>query len=261
MAGTPVADAVNALVRFCARRDVDELTAESLGGPVDVAILFGGSILAGADVLADVIRGGLASFALIVGGQGHSTDALRRTVRERTGWRDVDDLSEAALFDRCLRERHGLAADALEERSTNCGSNVVNALGLLRERGVRHDRILLVQDATMQQRMDAGFRRHVPPTTGLVSFASHRTLLTEDDDGLRPVSTPLGMWETDRYVSMLMGEIPRLVDDRNGYGPAGRGYIAHVDVPREVVAAFDALRSDHGLAARVADERWADGVD
>jgi len=38
--------------------------------------------------------------------------------------------------------------------------------------------------------------------------------------------------EGRRCVTLLMGEVPRLTDNANGYGPAGRGYIAHVDVPR-----------------------------
>ena len=51
---------INTLVRFCARRDVPALTREALqaaaGARADVAILFGGTILAGADVFASAIR-------------------------------------------------------------------------------------------------------------------------------------------------------------------------------------------------------------
>jgi hypothetical protein len=66
------------------------------------------------------------------------------------------------------------------------------------------------------------------------------------------------MWPIDRYVSLLMGEIPRLTDDVNGYGPAGRGFIAHVDVPDDVARAYTFLR-DAGVAApRTPDQRWAD---
>ncbi|MFD2081292.1 DUF218 domain-containing protein [Actinopolymorpha cephalotaxi] len=261
-----VAESVNTLVRFCARRDVAALTPGHLGGRADVAILFGGSVLAGAAVFADAIRSEVAGFYLIVGGEGHSTDALRRQVRDRTGWPDVDELTEAALFDRYLRDRHGLAVDALEEKSTNCGNNVTNALALLAAGGVRHDRIVLVQDATMQQRMDAGFRRHVPPTTTLVNFASHRTMVREVDGAgagagagaglLEYESAPDGMWDLERYVSLLLGEIPRLRDDAGGYGPSGRDYIAHVDVPDEVEQAFTLLRNTTGHTVRRVDQRW-----
>jgi hypothetical protein len=95
-----VDQSINTLVRFCARRDVAELTPAALNGVADVAILFGGSILAGADVFAAAMRAGAAARYMIVGGQGHTTDALRGALGE-----DDPALSEAALFDRYLRRR------------------------------------------------------------------------------------------------------------------------------------------------------------
>lgn len=249
-----VGQSVNTLVRFCARRDVPELTPAALNGQADVAILFGGSILAGADVFAAAMRAGVARRCLIVGGRGHSTDALQAVLRERMGWADAMSMSEAALFDRYLRLRHGLAVDLLEQESTNCGNNVTNALALLTAEGVPHDRLVLVQDATMQQRMDAGFRRHAAASTRIVNYAAHRTFVDEE---LNYQDPPVGMWPLDRYVSLLLGEVPRLTDDEDGYGPAGRGFIAHVDVPSEVHDAADHLRTFTGFAVRTADEKWA----
>jgi uncharacterized SAM-binding protein YcdF (DUF218 family) len=226
---------INTLVRFCARRDVAELTPSALGGVADVAILFGGSILAGGDVFAAAMRAGVARRYMIVGGRGHTTDALRSVLGDDSG------LSEAALFDGYLRQRYGLAADLLEQESTNCGDNVTNALDLLRAEGITHERLVLVQDATMQQRMDAGFRLHAPATR-IVNYAAYRTFV---DDALEYVDPPSGMWPLDRYVALLMGEIPRLTDDAGGYGPAGRGFIAHVEVPAAVRhAAADLAKSE-----------------
>jgi hypothetical protein len=65
------------------------------------------------------------------------------------------------------------------------------------------------------------------------------------------------MWPVDRYVTLLMGEVPRLTDDANGYGPAGRGYTAHVDVPPQVRRAYTHLRETTDFATRAADPRWA----
>ena len=47
------------------------------------------------------------------------------------------------------------------------------------------------------------------------------------------------MWDIERYVSLLLGEIPRLTDDNNGYGPNGKNFIAHVDIPQNVQSAFN----------------------
>ena len=255
------ADSINTLVRFCARRDVAALTREALeaaaGAIADVAILFGGTILAGADVFADAMREHVASCYMIVGGQGHTTGALRCSFRELMGWDDMESSTEAALFDRYLRERHGLTVDLLEHNSTNCGSNARNAVALLRARRLSHDRLILVQDATMQRRTDAAFRLYVDPVTQLIDYASHQTTMTFTDGRLMYAAPPEGMWPIDRYVTLLMGEVPRLTDDASGYGPAGRGYIAHVDVPPEVWCAFTHLRDTTDFATRTADAQWA----
>ncbi len=254
-------DSINTLVRFCARRDVPALTREAVrsaaGAAADVAVLFGGTIMAGADVLAGAMRQQVASRYMIAGGQGHTTGALRRSLQEVMGWDDTGSSTEAALLDRYLRERHGLSADLLEHGSTNCGGNARNAVALLRARRLPHDRLILIQDATMQQRMDAAFRLYASPATRLINFASHQTTVTLTDGQLTYATPPAGMWPVDRYVTLLMGEVPRLTDDASGYGPAGRGYIAHVDVPPEVRRAFTCLRETTGFATRVADAQWA----
>lgn len=57
----------------------------------------------------------------------------------------------------------------------------------------------------------------------------------------RSLSQQQGVWEVDRFISLLLGEIPRLRDDANGYGPAGKGFIDHVDIPEEVEGAWTRL--------------------
>lgn len=248
-----IARDVNTLAAFCGRRDVATLSRSaveaSAGGPVDAAILFGGSILAGAAVLAAAIETRVAATTVIVGGEGHTTAALRAAVAERTGWPDVGRMSEAALFARYLRERFGLSVDLLEEASTNCGNNVTNALATLRGAGVPVRRLLILQDATMQLRMDAGFRLQAPEAR-LVNHATYRAVVLPDGEGLRYESPPEGMWPIDRYIAMLLGEVPRLLDGPSGYGPSGAGYIAHVDVPDTVLAAHARLSATGLFHAR-----------
>ena len=60
------------------------------------------------------------------------------------------------------------------------------------------------------------------------------------------------MWDIDRYVNLLMGEIPRLKDDENGYGPKGKNFIAHVDIPETVYDAFKQLKAVYGDITREA---------
>lgn len=81
--------------------------------------------------------------------------------------------------------------------------------------------------------------------------------IRETDEGLDYVRKPHGMWTVERYVDLLMGEIPRLTDDLNGYGPKGKGYIAHVDIPKEVIPAFEELKRVYGSRTREANPLYA----
>ena len=57
----------------------------------------------------------------------------------------------------------------------------------------------------------------------------------------------LRMWPVDRYLSLILGEVPRLRDDAKGYGPAGRDFIVHVDFPPSVEQAWQVLSADEVL--------------
>ena len=50
-------------------------------------------------------------------------------------------------------------------------------------------------------------------------------------------------------LELAMGEIPRLRDDENGYGPRGAGFFGHVEIPEEVESAFSRLLE--GYSSRV----------
>jgi hypothetical protein len=247
-----LADGINVLARFCGRRDVAALD----GVRADVVVLFGGSPLAGGDVLAEAMHRGVADHYMIVGGEGHTTAALRSRVRGELP--SLDAATEADIFAAYLEHRYGLGVPLLERESTNCGNNVDNCLALLRERGIPHERLVLVQDATMQLRMDAGFRARLGPDAALVNFAAYAVDVVPDGDRLAFAREVRGMWDLEHYVSLLLGEIPRLTDDEHGYGPNGRGFIAHVDVPDQVRRAFDVVRREFGAGAvRAPDPRWA----
>ncbi|MGT9855229.1 YdcF family protein, partial [Citrobacter freundii complex sp. 2025EL-00205] len=47
--------------------------------------------------------------------------------------------------------------------------------------------------------------------------------------------------------SLITGELPRLRDDATGYGPCGRDFIAHVDIPQDVEQAWLQLKNDTAL--------------
>jgi hypothetical protein len=57
----------------------------------------------------------------------------------------------------------------------------------------------------------------------------------------KSLSQQQGVWDVDRFISLLLGEIPRLRDDPSGYGPKGKDFIDHVEIPAEVEAAWNRL--------------------
>lgn len=261
-----IADAVNVLGAFCGQRDVQQLTHEHLeqtgySKQADVLVLYGGSILCGVDVLAEAMRAGAARRYVISGGEGHTTEALRSQVKRAFPGIDVAGKSEAELFDACLRERYGLHADYLECASTNCGNNITYVIDLFERERIEASSVILCQDATMQRRMGAGMRLHAPELE-VVNFATYRATVAPAEPLTAPLGLsfehePQGMWDMERYVSLLMGEVPRLTDDAAGYGPHGAGYIAHVDIPEEVQMAFTLLKEQFPHLIREANPAFA----
>lgn len=204
--------------------------------PVDLMLLFGGSLPTAWDRVAAIVQAGRVDRLMLVGGRGHTTDVLDRILGVPPG------RTEADLMATYLRERHGIDDVLLERASTNCGNNITLARDLARASGLRPRTVALTQEPTMQRRMDAVLRLVWPGTV--------------------PVNIPgpdaRHLWGTERWVALVMGEVPRLRDDERGYGPRGRGYLAHVDVPPAVLSAHRELSDRHPDWGRPA-ERGATG--
>lgn len=257
-----IAENINILGRFCGKRDIQELTSESLLKrygirQADVMVLFGGSILCGGDVLAQAMRNRVAKKYVIVGGAGHTTETLRMKMQEKLPKLETAELPEAEIFAAYLKHRYGLEADFLECQSTNCGNNITYLLKLLKENGVNFSSIIISQDATMQRRMEAGLRKYVNSDVKIINYAVYAANVIALNSALAYETEIWGMWEIERYIRLLMGEIPRLTDDANGYGPKGRNFIAHVDIPPQVQAAFEELRALHSEWVREANPLYA----
>lgn len=257
-----IAEKINILGKFCGKRDLETLSGQELKEKygfekADVFVLFGGSILAGGDVLAKAVQEGIAETYVIVGGAGHTTEALRQRVHEEYPVIGTAGLSEAEVFSRYLQEIYHCDVDYLEKESTNCGNNITYLLELLKKQNISFKSIILCQDATMQNRMDAGLCKYVEKETVIINYAAYAAQVRAQGEDLVFTEDIHGMWDLDRYVNLLMGEIPRLSDDGNGYGPKGKNYIAHVDIPEDVRKAFEDLKSVYGEKTREANPLFA----
>lgn len=169
---------------------------------------------------------------------------------------DPTGLTEAEIFQAYLEQKYGLSADFLETQSTNCGNNVTYLLDLLAEKGIDFQSILLMQDATMQRRMWATMKKYAADKL-LLNYASYQATVREEEGQLQFDNAPFGMWDMDRYISLLLGEIPRLRDDEEGYGPRGANYLAHVDIPQAVEESYQLVQEKTGLASRKANPKYA----
>ena len=257
-----IAGCINTLGRFLGCRDLDGLSGVCMArrfgiDRADVGVLFGGSIVHGGDVFARMMLGNLARKYMVVGGAGHTTESLRGQFKAVCPEMEVEGRSEAECFADYLRLKYGLTVDYLETRSTNCGNNISFCLDLLRKNGVEPSSIIFVQDASMQRRMDAGFRKYLPGDVQLINYAAYEAEVIVKDNSLQFAEDVLGMWDMKRYISLLLGEIPRLRDDAQGYGPNGSGFIAHVDIPPEAEEAFCCLNRVYSKLVRKADGRFA----
>jgi hypothetical protein len=200
-------------------------------GSVDLMLLFGGSMPPTWQIAVDAVRGGEVGTLMLVGGRGHTTDALLSRMGIDPRSTEANGLTEAAVMARWLLDVHGIDEVLLETESTNCGNNVTFAEHVADRHGLRPRTVALVQDPTMQRRMDARFR--------------HTWSLANAKAVNRPGPDSRDAWPLQQWISLVMGEVPRLRDDANGYGPRGHNHIAHVDVPDEVGTAYRALIAAH----------------
>lgn len=256
-----IAECINILGKFCGKRDISELTAEQIRNrygvnQIDVMVLFGGSIICGGDVLAQAMQNNIAKKYMIVGGEGHTTETLRQKVHKEYPQIETIGLPEAQIFEAYLEYRYGLHADYLECKSTNCGNNITNLLDMIKEKHIPFTSIILAQDATMQHRMEAGLRKYVKDIE-IINFATYKASVVVKDAELRFEKDIYGMWDLERYITLLMGEIPRLSDNPEGYGPKGKDFIAHVEIPVAVEKAFLELRLEYADKVREANPLYA----
>lgn len=258
-----IVENLNILVDFLAKRDLEKVTQAAMQEKygikqVDLLVLFGGCIPEGCEVFYRAYTDNFARNYMIAGGAGHTTDTLRCKMQPFLAGYDVKGKSEAEIMYEYLRQKYNMTDCILETKSTNCGNNVTNVLALEKQLGIKAKSIAFIQDATMQCRMEAGFRKYVKSDVKLINFAGYRAYFKEkNDDFVIEDNNLWGMWDKDRYIELLMGEIPRLKDDSEGYGPHGRNFIAHVDIPEKVENAFLYLQQHLSIKTRMANTLFA----
>lgn len=232
---------VNEIGDFLSRRDIESLSIKCLQEKykipkVDILILLGNSITYTIECVAKAYKERLCDKILICGGIGHSTDILRKSVNQNQIYRDIktENKSEADIFYDIITKKYEVPKDKIiiENKSTNCGDNAIKAIEILDKLNIKYSSILLIQDPTMQRRSHACFTKHANSNVTVISYAP---FIPKINEKLELVNEEIdGIWGTDRYLELIMGEIPRLRDDENGYGPNGKDFIDHVEIPKKI---------------------------
>lgn len=249
---------VNRIAGWLARRDLPELSASGIeaacGRPkVDLLILLGGSIPYGCERALEAWRAGLADRFMIVGGIGHTTPCLQRLLHERIPEMQTKGRAEADILAEYFQRAHGADPSEwiLETQSFNCGENASFALRTLDQAGIHPETVLLMQDSSMQRRSHGNFEKEWEGrSTRFFSYAAYLPTVREAGGELVFEETLWGSWKMERFLTLILGEIPRLHDTPEGYGPLGKGYLPHIDVPEDVLAAFERLREEYGELVR-----------
>lgn len=225
----------------------------------DCIILAGNAVIPTIDAACQLAARAKAPL-LVSGGVGHSTPFLYAAIARHPRYNVIRTTgrSEAAIIGDIARQFWRIPPERilLEDKSTNCGENARLSCELLRRQLPQASRVVVVQDPTMQRRTMATFARVSEAHPGNVRFLSWpgvTPLLRNGQRGLSFTPREEGLWATDRYLSLILGEIPRLRDDEQGYGPRGRNFIAHVEFPASIDAAWRTLQNDDTLNAALRD--------
>lgn len=201
---------------------------------VDSIVIAGNSFPSIAECAAKYYHDNISKKIIICGGIGHSTILLYENL-EKLGYGSVDfwrGKSEAECLAYVLQE-HGVKAEdiLLECTSTNTGANAMHMKELLDAANCSIQSMLLLQDPMLQLRTFATYQK-VFPDTLIHSYAIFQPDILEDGTPKQDMYKDL--WDRKRFLSLLIGEMQRVYDDENGYGPRGKAYMLHVDVPEEL---------------------------
>lgn len=255
------AEDVNTISAFLSHEEV-RLDPSSDSHHYDAIVLCVSAIFHCAETLFQAIqrRGSALTPTLILcGGIGHSTPHLYTAVSQNPPYAHlasrINGLPEAQVMDKILKTGYPTdnAKDTgvkvlIEDQSTNCGANATETQKLLRKHGISvvGGKVLIIQDPTMSLRTKMSFEKafeddevvfEACPTFVPKVIEMDGKLRFDESQGIKEEE----LWDMDRFLGLILGEIFRLRDDEMGYGPKGKGFIGHVDVPDAVLEAYARL--------------------
>ncbi len=216
---------------------------EQTSGNYDLAILAGNSLPYLADELIHLYEDGIVENMMLVGGIGHATPFLQKNFKDLGV--QVSGPSETELYLDYFQQRYQLEKELflIETASTNSGENARFALNTIKAAKLNPTRVLLLQDPILQKRIKATFEKEWQAVNPV--FTNHVPIIPYvkaiENSILFENEKLNGLWRKEYFLSLVLGEIPRLKNDEKGYGPNGRNYIGAIDIPKTVHQSYEKL--------------------
>lgn len=257
---SPTTSDINTLSRFLAHPQIVSLASHP---PVDCLTICASAVLHQATDLFQTLQSqpNLTNTLVLCGGIGHSTPLIYQAVSRHPIYHtistDIEGLPEARVLEKILNSFFDLnkitsqgCKILVEDQSTNCGANASKTKELLEANGVKTPKsMIVVQDPTMALRTVASFAKAYQNVEVVIESAPIFVPAMRDDGkegsmrwDVDATGVQVGeLWRKERFLDLIVGEVPRLRDDEMGYGPKGKRFIVHVDIPDQVDDAWKRL--------------------
>lgn len=238
-----IIDAFNCIIEFLAVRDIDQMSKDALekvfnAPKADVIIALGSDLPIVAETACELYKAGHGEKLMFCGGIGHSTINLKKKVAKILGV-ETDRLpeSEAEIYTCLAKDKYQIESSSIlmDKTSTNTFENIKNAIQILKDHTIKHQNLILIQDPILQKRSYVTALDLFDQRQKIINYAPIIPRL--NPDGILVNDIPY-LWEGKRLYELALGEVYRLRDDENGYGPNGKGFLRHVDVPEKVNRSF-----------------------
>jgi uncharacterized SAM-binding protein YcdF (DUF218 family) len=217
---------------------------------IDAIVLMGNQVMATLPAAFLLARKFPQALLLISGGVGHSTGALYENLRGSAyghlfaDGAILETMAEAEMIAVVAQRAFAIPESRLliEKQSTQCGENARFSLQVLKAALGRPATAVILQDPTMQRRAVVTWEREAEIAAVPVRALAHAAFVPRVEPGpggLPRLVRSEGTWTFERFLALILGEIRRLHDDEDGYGPRGRNFLPHVDIPS---TAFESYR-------------------
>ena len=148
--------------------------------------------------------------------------------------------SEAEIYACLAKDKYQIESSSIfiDKTSTNTSENIKNAIQILKKHTIKHQQVILIQDPILQKRSYITALDIFKDSQKIINYAPIIPKLNSDGTLVNDIPY---LWEGTRLYELALGEVYRLRDDENGYGPNGKRFLRHVDVPEEVNRSFEII--------------------